>query len=165
MHLFPHSFPPGALTVLHVETLASNTCFDFVKSCHLCLSQCSSDIVNLNASTFVIKPHLGDTDPGGFFSHQCLTISVRQVLSALGKGFFCLTLCQLSTSTQFYGLQNCWLLPKFIPSSCKGLQISVCAHGMDDLNGFWPLLVSLKAHMRLVSVSLLGNCEVISLVM
>lgn len=64
---FPHSFPPGALTVLHVETLASNTCFDFVKSCHLCLSQCSSDSVNLNASTFVIKPHLGDTDPGGFF--------------------------------------------------------------------------------------------------
>lgn len=36
-------------------------------------------------------------------SHQCLITSVRWVLSALGKGFFSLTLCQLPTSTQSYG--------------------------------------------------------------
>lgn len=43
-------------------------CFDFFSSVRgvICAFPSVHLTVNLNASTFVIKPHLGDTDPGGF---------------------------------------------------------------------------------------------------
>lgn len=49
------------------------------------------------------KPLSGDTDPGGFGPTSASSLVWGESSLLLGKGFFSLTLCQLSTSTQSYG--------------------------------------------------------------
>lgn len=55
--------------------------------CHLCLSQCSSDNVNLNAS-LLLNSHLGDTEPGGFCPTSASSLKCEAILLCFRKRIF-----------------------------------------------------------------------------
>ena len=122
-------------------------CFGFLcQRCHLCLSQCSSDSVNLNGSTFDIKPHSGDTNSGGFCPSNASSF-VWGESSALGKGFFSLT--RANYQQHLYSLMDCRTVGCFL----NLLQFLVKAYRFQSglimrwtiSVAFWPLLVSLKS--------------------
>lgn len=141
-----HTFPPGALTLLHIfEIQASVDVFFSVRGV-ICAFPSVHLTVNLNASTFDVKPHSGDTDPCGSCPGGASSLVWGQFSLALGKGFSpwpCANYQQ-----HLHHLMDCRTVayfPKLLPSSYKGLSIFVFIMGWTISVAFWPPFVSLKS--------------------
>lgn len=118
--------------------------------CHLCLSQCSSDNVNLNASTFDTKPTFRWHWTRWLLSHQCL-ISVRRFLSALGKWFLppklVPTINNISIDLMDCRTVGCFLnLFQVLVEAYRFQSVLVWDRWSEWLSG---LLFEFKIHMRL----------------